>query len=229
MRVRVRQRRAAPQVDGPSHFLGDSDVPTGATLLKRRQLRAFGWPLLSVAYFDFVPTGMYEPLNLVEQLSALVTRALPRLDPTASFLRPLSPAASLSCDLTPAASPLRPHSFLRPQGSRATALPATPPTALLLPCHSSRGRPIELPLTLSAATWKAYRVLQLDPARGLPSPDALREVRASPRSTETVSTPNALPKRLPKRLPTRPGLLYVRIDAHGLQSWCRLGRHTSAQ
>jgi hypothetical protein len=40
------------EVDGPSHFIG-SGQPTGSTLLKRRQLRAFGWPLVSVPYFEW--------------------------------------------------------------------------------------------------------------------------------------------------------------------------------
>ncbi|EOD25392.1 hypothetical protein EMIHUDRAFT_237827 [Emiliania huxleyi CCMP1516] len=38
--------RIAVEVDGPSHFIGQE--PSGATLLKRRQLRSFGWPLLSL-------------------------------------------------------------------------------------------------------------------------------------------------------------------------------------
>ena len=46
-------RRFAVEVDGPSHFLGRSHQPTGATLLKRRQLRYFGWAVKSVAYWDW--------------------------------------------------------------------------------------------------------------------------------------------------------------------------------
>ena len=46
-------RRLAVEVDGPSHFLGRSHQPTGATLLKRRQLRYFGWAVKSVAYWDW--------------------------------------------------------------------------------------------------------------------------------------------------------------------------------
>ena len=41
----------AIEVDGPSHFVGRT--PTGATLLKRRQLRSFGWSLLSLPYWDW--------------------------------------------------------------------------------------------------------------------------------------------------------------------------------
>ena len=43
----------AVEVDGPSHFLGRSRVPTGATLLKHRQLRYVGWWLESVRYWEW--------------------------------------------------------------------------------------------------------------------------------------------------------------------------------
>ena len=46
-------RRVAVEVDGPSHFLGTSRMATGATKLKRRQLEAFGWRLLSVPYWEW--------------------------------------------------------------------------------------------------------------------------------------------------------------------------------
>ena len=49
--VRVDGREVAVEVDGPSHFVGHS--PTGATLLKRRQLRAAGWLLLAVPYWEW--------------------------------------------------------------------------------------------------------------------------------------------------------------------------------
>ena len=39
------------EVDGPSHFCGRT--PTGATALKRRQLRAAGWALLPVPYWEW--------------------------------------------------------------------------------------------------------------------------------------------------------------------------------
>ena len=41
------------EVDGPSHFVGTSRTPNGATLLKRRQLRAAGWALLPVPYWEW--------------------------------------------------------------------------------------------------------------------------------------------------------------------------------
>ena len=46
-----RGERLAVEVDGPSHFVGR--VLTGATLLKRRQLRHFGWRLVSVPYWEW--------------------------------------------------------------------------------------------------------------------------------------------------------------------------------
>ena len=45
--------KVAVEVDGPSHFLGRSRQPTGATLLKQRQLRYFGWRLESVTYWEW--------------------------------------------------------------------------------------------------------------------------------------------------------------------------------
>ena len=44
-------REVAVEVDGPSHFVGRA--PSGATALKRRQLRAAGWALLSVPYWEW--------------------------------------------------------------------------------------------------------------------------------------------------------------------------------
>ena len=46
-------KRVAVEVDGPSHFVGRSQQPTGATLLKHRQLRYFKWRLVSVPYFEW--------------------------------------------------------------------------------------------------------------------------------------------------------------------------------
>ena len=41
------------EVDGPSHFVGSSQQATGATLLKHRQLRYFGWHLEIVRYWEW--------------------------------------------------------------------------------------------------------------------------------------------------------------------------------
>jgi len=48
----------AIEVDGPSHFCGRT--PTGATALKRRQLRAAGWALLPVPYWEWNALGSSE-------------------------------------------------------------------------------------------------------------------------------------------------------------------------
>ena len=45
--------RFAVEVDGPSHFQSHSHQPTGATLLKHRQLRYFGWRLENVPYWEW--------------------------------------------------------------------------------------------------------------------------------------------------------------------------------
>ena len=83
--------RIAVEVDGPSHFLGDSEHYNGSTMLKHRQLRSSGWPVLSVPYFAFVAgetdfEGVYRALNLRAGLDALVdplhrSYELLRLDP----------------------------------------------------------------------------------------------------------------------------------------------------
>ena len=44
-------REVGVEVDGPGHFFGE--VPTGATVLKRRQLRAAGWTLLPLPYWEW--------------------------------------------------------------------------------------------------------------------------------------------------------------------------------
>ncbi|EOD13643.1 hypothetical protein EMIHUDRAFT_246741 [Emiliania huxleyi CCMP1516] len=55
MRIAV---EAAPAVDGPTHFCCSLDllgqqVPSGPTLLKRRQLMAAGWRVINVPYFEW--------------------------------------------------------------------------------------------------------------------------------------------------------------------------------
>ena len=50
-------RNVAVEVDGPSHFWGRT--PTGTTLLKRRQLRAAGWSLLSVPLWEWDNFGSF--------------------------------------------------------------------------------------------------------------------------------------------------------------------------
>jgi hypothetical protein len=43
----------AVEVDGPWHFVGRSHKPNGATMLKHRQLRYFGWHLEIVLYWEW--------------------------------------------------------------------------------------------------------------------------------------------------------------------------------
>ena len=51
--VCISGREVAIEVDGPSHFVGRTHAPTGATALKRRQLRAAGWALVPVPYWQW--------------------------------------------------------------------------------------------------------------------------------------------------------------------------------
>jgi RAP domain/FAST kinase-like protein, subdomain 2 len=42
------------EADGPFHFVGQLQSPNGATLLKRRQLRAMeGWKLVAIQYWEW--------------------------------------------------------------------------------------------------------------------------------------------------------------------------------
>ena len=53
--VRIDGHDIAVEVDGPFHFLSGmhTQTPSGATMLKRRQLAASGWPLLPVPYWEW--------------------------------------------------------------------------------------------------------------------------------------------------------------------------------
>eukprot|EP00964_Phaeocystis_antarctica_P143807 scaffold109408_cov72-Phaeocystis_antarctica.AAC.11 len=62
-------REVAIEVDGPSHFCGRT--PTGATALKRRQLRAAGWALLPVPYWEWDALGMNNMAKLEYLRAAL--------------------------------------------------------------------------------------------------------------------------------------------------------------
>ena len=69
-------REVAVEVDGPSHFFGQQ--PTGATMLKRRQLRAAGWALLPVPYWE------WSALTSATAKREYLRTALGRLDRDAS-------------------------------------------------------------------------------------------------------------------------------------------------
>ena len=53
--VHFEGRDVAVEVDGPTHFVGR--MPTSVTALKRRQLRAAGWALLPVPYWEWDALG----------------------------------------------------------------------------------------------------------------------------------------------------------------------------
>ena len=59
----LRSSRIAVEVDGPSHFLRDVHGvywPNGSTRLKQRLLRAAGWRLVSVPFFEWDPLHSHE-------------------------------------------------------------------------------------------------------------------------------------------------------------------------
>jgi hypothetical protein len=74
-------REVAIEVDGPSHFCGRT--PTGATALKRRQLRAAGWALLPVPYWEWGALDRNAEAKQ-EFLRAALQHVLP--EPTAAAL-----------------------------------------------------------------------------------------------------------------------------------------------
>jgi hypothetical protein len=63
-----------------AHFFGQ--VPTGATVLKRRQLRAAGWALLPVPYWEWNALGKSPDAKEAYLLTALkeLAEALPQLE-----------------------------------------------------------------------------------------------------------------------------------------------------
>jgi hypothetical protein len=77
--VEWRGQRVAIEVDGPSHFVGRK--PTGATMLKRRQLRHLGWHLVSVPYWEWdelakAPAEVAESTHRIDALKKLTTHRL---------------------------------------------------------------------------------------------------------------------------------------------------------
>ena len=91
--------RIAVEVDGPSHFIGQE--PSGATLLKRRQLRSFGWPLLSVPYWEWTALGGSPERQGAYLQDALAREALPAAQsgsapPTSSASEPAGELCALT-------------------------------------------------------------------------------------------------------------------------------------
>ena len=58
------------EVEGPHSFVGRSQQPQGKTLLKRRQLQAAGWRLMSVPFYEWDACGQ----SLAEQREYLSAR-----------------------------------------------------------------------------------------------------------------------------------------------------------
>ena len=81
--VCAERHTVAVEVDGPSHFVGSTQKPTGATLLKRRQLRAFGWQLLVVPYWEWDALTRREEQRkyLQRRLHEIVRRGTTALTP----------------------------------------------------------------------------------------------------------------------------------------------------
>jgi len=69
-----RGERLTIEVDGPSRFVGHK--PTGATLLKRRQLKHFGRRLVSVAYWEWYELSHADKFMEREQRVAYLMKAL---------------------------------------------------------------------------------------------------------------------------------------------------------
>jgi len=69
-----RGERLAVEVDGPWHFVGRE--PTGATLLKRRQLKHFGWWLVSVPYWEWDEQDPCDQKTAREQRAAYLSTLL---------------------------------------------------------------------------------------------------------------------------------------------------------
>ncbi|KAL7448517.1 hypothetical protein ACHAWC_000692, partial [Mediolabrus comicus] len=56
--VKVNGKTIGVEVDGPSHFKGGSESPTGSTIMKRRQVPSIdGIELVSVPYWEWDKLG----------------------------------------------------------------------------------------------------------------------------------------------------------------------------
>ena len=76
-----RCERLAIEVDGPSHFARRK--PTGATLLKRRQLKHLGWRLVSVPYWEWDERKHLNQSTAHQQRAAYLSTLLCSDAPTA--------------------------------------------------------------------------------------------------------------------------------------------------
>ena len=155
------------EVDGPQHFLWASRTPSGATLLKRRQLQQQGWQLLPVPHWEFEDADN-KHAYLMGALSAL-------LDPHARAYRLLGVtkqarwedvrAAYLKAAMQthPDQNPGWPPCVHEPSSTDPTCLWPCEPWSPLVPTHClSRGcgqwlRPGSPPTRVSPARLAAPR------------------------------------------------------------------------
>merc|ERR1740124_462367 len=89
-------REVAVEVDGPTHFVGRT--PTSVTALKRRQLRAAGWALVPVPYWEWDALGSKAAAKqeyLRVALEGLGQEAGTVLEPGAAGAPPLPSEAEL--------------------------------------------------------------------------------------------------------------------------------------
>ncbi|XP_011406002.1 PREDICTED: uncharacterized protein LOC105313907 [Amphimedon queenslandica] len=56
-RVAAAKRRIIIEIDGPLHFAANGNHKLGRSVIKRRQLEAFGWEFIQVPYYEWEPLG----------------------------------------------------------------------------------------------------------------------------------------------------------------------------
>ena len=66
--------RIAVEADGPNHFFGR--VPTGATAMKRRQVRHLGWRVMSVPHWEWAELGRAGEAGRESRESDYISRQL---------------------------------------------------------------------------------------------------------------------------------------------------------
>jgi len=73
--------RIAIEVDGPSHFLTATHTPNGATQLKRRQLRNFGYEVVSLPFWEWQAINDADPELRRKRQQAYLATALQGFSP----------------------------------------------------------------------------------------------------------------------------------------------------
>ena len=72
--VSSRGLRIAVEADGPLHFFGR--VPTGATVMKRRQVRHLGWRVMTVPHWEWAELGRAGAAGRESRESDFISRQL---------------------------------------------------------------------------------------------------------------------------------------------------------